>query len=135
MGDLIYAGSARYRFDDRALAHLKIAITQKLRLQECFLLSWTDPASTGSGRVSLWLSSAIPLEFRYATDKPPALNRNWLAALAMSAHGTRGMIVMTEEEAEQIIAASTPAEKHERMQETADRTVPSTTPRQQKRRS
>jgi hypothetical protein len=120
MGHLIYNGAASYEFDDRTLAHLKIAITQKLRVQESFLLSWVEPVDTGSGRVSLWLSSAIPLEFRYSTEKPPPLNRNWLEALARSSHGTRGMIVMTEQAAEEIIATETLSEGRERLRETAD---------------
>lgn len=120
MGQLVYNGMARYQFDDRTLAHLKVAITQKLRLQESFLLSWVEPVDTGSGRVSLWLSTSIPLQFRYSTESPQALNRNWLEALARSSHGIRGMIVMTEQDAEEIIAAETLREEQERLAQTAD---------------
>lgn len=120
MGQLVYNGMARYQFDDRTLAHLKVAITQKLRLQESFLLSWVEPVDTGSGRVSLWLSTSIPLQFRYSAESPQALNRNWLEALARSSHGIRGMIVMTEQDAEEIIAAETLREEQERLAQTAD---------------
>jgi hypothetical protein len=109
VGYLVYDNATQYAFDDRTLAHLKIAITSKLRMQESFLLSWLVPAEEGSGRVSIWISAAIPLQFLYSESKPPPLNRKWLDALARSSHGTRGMIVMSESDAE-AIAASEPTD-------------------------
>ncbi|KQV04987.1 DUF7882 family protein [Leifsonia sp. Root112D2] len=100
MGYLIYGAGAEYEIDDRVLAHLKIAVVAKLRLQESFLLNWSLSPSDGSGRVSLWLSPSIPLQFRFSGSKPPELNRLWLQALAHSSHGSRGMILMAEAEAE-----------------------------------
>ena len=92
------------------LAHLKIAIVAKLRMQESFLVNWTVPAERGSGRVSLWISPAIPLQFRFTGSKPPELNRAWLDAMARSSHGARGMVVMGEHEAvEYLKAAGGPA--------------------------
>jgi hypothetical protein len=99
MGYLIYGAGAEYEIDDRVLAHLKIAVVAKLRLQESFLLNWSLAPSDGSGRVSLWLSPSIPLQFRFSGSRPPELNRMWLQALAHSAHSTRGMILMAEDEA------------------------------------
>lgn len=106
MGYLIYGTGDEYEFDDRVLAHLKIAIVAKLRLQESFLINWSVPAGAGSGRVSLWISSGIPLQFRFAGSKPPELNRVWLDALARSSHGIRGMVVMGEEEAVEYLKAA-----------------------------
>lgn len=106
MGYLIYGGGAEYEFDDRVLAHLKIAIVAKLRLQESFLINWTIPASQGSGRASLWMSPGVPLQFRFSGSKPPELNRVWLDALARSSHGIRGMVVMGEPEAEEYLRAA-----------------------------
>lgn len=110
MGYLIYGSGAEYEIEDRTLAHLKIAVVAKLRLQESFLINWTVPAEDGSGRVSLWLSPAVPLQFRFAGSRPPELNRVWREALAQSSHGTRGMIVMPESDAEAFIEASPRAE-------------------------
>lgn len=104
MGYLIYGPGAEYEIADRELAHLKIAIVAKLRLQESFLLNWSLSPSDGSGRVSLWLSPAIPLQFRFSGSKAPELNRVWLQALAHSAHGSRGMVLMAEAEAESYMA-------------------------------
>lgn len=109
MGYLIYGSAAEYEIDDRVLAHLKIAIVAKLRLQESFLVNWTVLPEMGSGRVSIWISPGVPLEFRFAGSKPPELNRVWLDALARSAHGLRGMVVMAESEAEDYLAAAGPA--------------------------
>jgi len=102
MGFLVYNDATQYAFDDRALAHLKIAITSKLRLQESFLLSWRIPAELGGGRVSVWISPSVPLQFLFQASQPPALNRKWLEALARSSHSARGMVVMPEQEAETI---------------------------------
>jgi hypothetical protein len=105
MGYLVYNDATQYAFDDRTLAHLKIAITSKLRLQESFLLSWRIPAELGGGRVSVWISPAIPLQFLFQAPNPPALNRKWLEALARSSHSARGMVVLAEEDAEAIADA------------------------------
>lgn len=96
MGYLIYGAGAEYEIDDRALAHLKIAIVAKLRLQESFLLNWSHTPAQGGGRVSVWLSPGIPLQFRFSGSRPPELNRDWLQALAHSSHGSRGMVLMEE---------------------------------------
>lgn len=104
VGYLVYNNTTKYTFDDRTLAHLKVAITSKLRMQECFLLSWPLTAEDGGGRVSIWIGPAIPLEFLYAEPTPPSLNRAWLEALARSSHGLRGMVAMSETDAEAIAA-------------------------------
>jgi hypothetical protein len=98
MGTLVYGDAGRFEIDDRTLAHVKIAITTKLRRQESFLLNWSIPAEQGSGRISLWLSPAIPLQFVFAAPKPPELNRQWLEALERSSHGIRGMVLLREGE-------------------------------------
>jgi hypothetical protein len=56
--------------------------------------------------VSLWVSPAIPLQFRFSGSRPPELNRVWLEALALSSHGTRGMVVMPESDAEGFVASA-----------------------------
>ena len=106
MGYLIYGSTTEYEIEDRTLAHLKIAVVAKLRLQESFLLNWTVPPENGSGRVSIWLSPAIPVQFRFSGSKPPELNKTWLDALARSAHGIRGMVVMSETEAPAYLEAA-----------------------------
>jgi hypothetical protein len=106
LGYLIYGAGTEYEIEDRLLAHLKITIAAKLRLQESFLLSWKIPVESGSGRVELWMSPAIPVQFRFSTSQPPELNRAWLEALALSSHSARGMRVMSEGEASKFLAKS-----------------------------
>lgn len=98
MGTLTYAGST-YDIEDRLLAHLKIAITAKLRVGEAFLLNWQVPSAKGSGRVSIWISPATALQYRFGGSKSPELNRAWLDALSRSSFGIRGMVAMAEDEA------------------------------------
>ncbi|GAA4184406.1 hypothetical protein GCM10022288_05080 [Gryllotalpicola kribbensis] len=107
---LIYGANDAYEFDERTLAHLKIAMTAKLRVRESFLLNWVVPSEKGSGRMSLWISPEVPLVFVFHGSKPPQLNKVWVDALARSAHGIRGMTVMPEAEAESYLrAAGSPA--------------------------
>jgi hypothetical protein len=121
MGTLLYNDGAEYKFDDRTLAHLKVAITAKLRLKEGFLLSWRQADEEGGGRVSLWLNPAIPLQFVFADDVPPKLNRLWLEALARASHGPRGMVVMSEQDAEEVAASPlTDPATHTRIQKALD---------------
>lgn len=105
MGFLNYAGAHEYEFEDRALAHLKVVISMKLRRQECFLMSWTNPAEKGSGRTSIWLAPNIPIVFRFAGSRSPSLSENWISALSELSHTPRGLIVISEQEAERYLAS------------------------------
>ncbi|PII81367.1 hypothetical protein BMH32_02510 [Leucobacter sp. OLJS4] len=100
MGFLIYGGTQEFEFEDRTLAHLKVAITTKLRRQESFLMSWVNPVERGGGRLSVWLAPNIPLVFRFSGGRPPQLNRHWVEILIDHSHTARGLIVMPEDDAE-----------------------------------
>lgn len=95
----MYGGAQEYEFDDRTLAHLKVAITLKLRRQESFLMSWTNPVERGGGRVSIWLAPTIPLSFRFSGSRSPRLNNTWLSVLNDLSNTPRGLVVVSEEEA------------------------------------
>ncbi|WP_336991014.1 DUF7882 family protein [Leucobacter sp. VD1] len=99
MGLMLYGGN-RYSFEDRQLAHIKVALQRKLRKQECFLMSWTVEPSDGSGRVSLWMSPAIPLAFHFSGSRQPVLNEEWLAVLEHTSHSPRGLVLIPEQDAE-----------------------------------
>lgn len=98
MGYLMYDG-VDYAFEDRVLAHLKVAIGRKFRLHESFFLSWTKSSGDGGGRISLWLSPEHGLTFRFEGSRPPKLDETWLRVLAGLSNGPRGMVVMTEKDA------------------------------------
>jgi hypothetical protein len=87
LGELLYGPQERViEVDDRTLAHLKMVIVSKLRRDEAFVLSWPRPIREGSGRDSVWLSAAIPLQFHFVGNRPPSLNQAWLEALTESAN-------------------------------------------------
>lgn len=75
-------------------------IGQKLKKQECFFLSWTKSPDEGSGRMSVWLSPYSMLAFRFSGSRPPQLNLTWIKVLTALSHTPRGLIVISEEDAE-----------------------------------
>lgn len=97
MGRLIYGPQAlEIDFDDRLLAHLKVAMFTKMRRNESFSLSWREPESMGYGRSSVWVHPSTPLHYRFHGSKRPALNRAWIEQLVASANNTGEMTVMSE---------------------------------------
>lgn len=104
MGHLNYNGHD-FEFDDRLLAHLKLAISQKLKRDEPFFLNWHRSMSEGSGRMSIWLSSSSTLVFRFSGSKSPEISPVWVRMMEDSANSVKGMQVLTEEQAEKIARA------------------------------
>ncbi len=92
-------------FEDRLLAHLKLAIVAKLLRHESFLLNWTIPVDQGSGRVSLWISHESQLSFRFVGSRPPTINARWIEALALTSARTGGMQVIDEEQVEALLSS------------------------------
>ena len=97
MGVLFYDGE-EFDFDDRALAHLQIVISTKLRRGESFFLSWTVPIERGSGRHSIWLDNGVPVHFFFEGSKPPTVNREWIEGLLLSAGRANGLQLSEEPE-------------------------------------
>jgi len=97
MGKLIYGASVReILFEDRTLAHLKVAIVNKLRRSESFTLSWDHGLENGSGRSTIWLHESIPLQFVFEGNRRPKLNRTWIEHLMMTANSIGGLQVVPE---------------------------------------
>jgi hypothetical protein len=97
MGKLIYgAPTWSVEFEDRALAHLRIVMLAKLRRSESFSFSWKFEAAYGSGRSSLWLHPAIPLQFEFYGGREPALNRAWIDELMLTANSPGGLELVPE---------------------------------------
>lgn len=107
MGSLIYGQSAiEIRFDDRALMHLQIVITSKLRRKESFLLTWINAPGDGGGRASVWLDpsiSLISLIYRFTGGRLPSINRAWLDVLVSSASSSGGMMFTRARSATQLL--------------------------------
>ena len=92
MGTIYYGGEATaIEIEDRALAHLKVVISTKLRRGESFTLSWRHPDDQPRGRSTLWLHPSIPLRFVFDDPEPTELSRTWLEELASSAHSSGGI--------------------------------------------
>jgi hypothetical protein len=97
MGKLLYSSdSIEIGFDDRALAHIQLVISSKLRRGEKFFFSWQDNISVGSGRSSIWVEQSIPLYFKFAGSRPVAINRDWLDAMMATANSNAGLAFIPE---------------------------------------
>lgn len=97
MGLLYYSGGTDpIQIEDRALAHLKVVIATKLRRNESFTLSWRHAEGHEPGRSTIWLHPSIPLRFVFADPLPPALNLEWITALANSANSSGGITLIDE---------------------------------------
>jgi hypothetical protein len=97
MGTLLYGNPGIViSFEDRALMHLQIVITAKLRRSESFVFSWTDAADVGSGRSSIWLDPSSTLLYRYFGSRIPSINREWIETLTISANSGSGLIFTAE---------------------------------------
>lgn len=97
VGTLYYGDSGTpIGIEDRALAHLKIAITTKLRRGESFTLSWRHPDDQPRGRSTLWLHPSIPLRFVFDEPEAPELSRSWIEELMRSANSTGGVQLVPE---------------------------------------
>lgn len=95
----IYYGEMDHaiHIDDTVLAHLKVVIITKLRRQESFSLSWQHPEGETAGRSTIWLHPAIPLRFVFDSIDSPALNPDWVTAMANSVNSTGGITVLSED--------------------------------------
>lgn len=104
MGTLVYS-QEEIEIEDRALAHLKVVITTKLRRGESFTLSWRHAEDQPSGRSTIWLHPTIELRFVFTDPEPLELSKRWLDALAQSANSTSGIMLVAEPDgdSEQIV--------------------------------
>jgi hypothetical protein len=97
VGTLYYGDSGTpIGIEDRALAHVKIAITTKLRRAESFTLSWIHPEDQTRGRSTIWLHPSIPLRFVFDSPDAPELSRDWVEELMRSANSTGGVMLVGE---------------------------------------
>jgi hypothetical protein len=97
MGKLMYGASLTpILIDDRALAHLKVVISTKLRRQESFTLSWVHKDGEAPGRSTIWLHPSIPLRFVFETSEAPELNPEWIKALSQTLNSTGGVSLVDE---------------------------------------
>lgn len=97
VGTLYYGDSGTpIGIEDRALAHVKFAVTTKLRRGESFTLSWKHPEDQARGRSTIWVHPNIPLRFVFDEPEAPELSRDWVEELMRSANSTGGIMLVEE---------------------------------------
>jgi len=97
VGTLYYGQSAApIGIEDRALAHVKFAITAKLRRGESLTLSWIHPDGQPHGRSTIWVNPTIPLRFVFDEPEAPELSRDWVEELMRSANSSGGITLVEE---------------------------------------
>ncbi len=96
MGRFIYEGGVKTAIEDRALTHLQLVMTAKLRRGEPFGLTWREDASVGGGRTTVWVHAGSSLVFKYSGSRAPSINRDWIEALAFTASSPGGLYLVPE---------------------------------------
>ena len=95
MGKFIYGtANASFEIDDRALAHLRIVVMNKLRRSESFMFD--VEIGDGSGRRSFWMHPGVPLQFHFFGSRQPRINRMWIEELMQSASSPNGLTIVPE---------------------------------------
>lgn len=92
MGTMAH-GNISVDFEDRLLSHLQIVIVQRFRRNESLIISWLDAMSVGDGRSSMWMTPTLPVYFKFAGSRVPAIDRHWLDQLTQSAASSTGLIL------------------------------------------
>lgn len=94
----LYYGTTSYRveMDDRALAHLKIAMLTLLRAGQSLAFSFVRPPEAGSGRETLWICPTTDIRFRFNGSRAPAVNEPWVRRIIETAKTPAGMRMVSE---------------------------------------
>lgn len=98
MGKFIYEGGVKVEIEDRALTHIQLVISAKLRRGEAFAFSWREDASVGGGRTTVWVHPGSSIVYKYYGGRQPAINRAWVDALAFTANAPTGLYLVHEPE-------------------------------------
>lgn len=93
---MIYEGGFKVEIEDRALTHLQLVISAKLRRGEPFAFSWREDASVGGGRTSVWIHPGSSIVYKYYGNREPSINRAWVDALAFTANAPTGLYLVPE---------------------------------------
>lgn len=96
MGKFIYEGGQKVEIEDRALTHLQLVVTAKLRRGEPFNFTWAEDPSAGGGRTTVWIHPGSSMVFKYFGSRQPAVNRAWVDALAYTANSPTGLYLVPE---------------------------------------
>ncbi|MDQ0729139.1 ATP-dependent DNA ligase [Microbacterium sp. W4I20] len=96
MGRFIYESTMKVEMEDRALTHIQLVMTAKLRRGEPFGFTWREDVSIGGGRTTVWVHPGSALVFKYGGSRQPSINRYWIDALAHTANAPTGLYLVHE---------------------------------------
>lgn len=96
MGKFIYEGGPKVDIEDRALSHIQLVITAKLRRGEPFGFTWKEDASVGGGRTTVWVHAGSSIVFKYHGGRQPTINRAWIDALTFTVNAPSGLYLTPE---------------------------------------
>lgn len=96
----LYYGDDSYpiEIEERALAHLKVALLTLLRANKSVAFTFSRPVSEGSGRDTLWISPTTNIRFHFHGNRPPRINEAWVRAMIETANTPSGLRLLTEQE-------------------------------------
>jgi hypothetical protein len=95
MGKFFYGAAVNsFDIDDRALAHVRIVMMNKLRRSESFMFHLV--LSDGGGARSFWINPAIPIQFQFFGGRSPRINRAWVEEMMDAASGPKGLGITPE---------------------------------------
>lgn len=80
-----------FDIEDRALAHLRVVVMNKLRRAEPFMLSL--PSSDGLGSRSIWVHPSVPMVFHFFGGRLPSLDRELVEQMMKDASSPDGLIL------------------------------------------
>lgn len=97
MGFLYYgSGDHSIEIEDRALAHLKVALLSLLRAGHSVAFSHARPTTVGGGWETIWVSPSSELRFRFRGGRSPDINEKWVQAIIATADGATGLRLIAE---------------------------------------
>ncbi|WP_157496952.1 DUF7882 family protein [Leifsonia sp. Leaf264] len=78
---------------DSVIVHLRAAITEKLRRNERFLLSWHEPDVVGDGTSSVWLDPSIPLRYHVDHGVDATVDPGVVEEMILAASTDEGLVI------------------------------------------
>ncbi|PPH95260.1 hypothetical protein C5C95_16695 [Rathayibacter sp. AY1B7] len=109
MGVLIFgAWRRRIEFEDRTLAHGRIAVRARMEQGQPFRLTWRTLQESEPRSYAILVQPNVVLEYRFDHPRLHAVNRLWLRELLTPASG-RDMVVAAEPEQAPLLGDDRPS--------------------------
>lgn len=94
MGRLRYDGTSEpILIDDETLAHLKVIVGTKLRRQESFMMTWHPREGGDTGRLTVWIHPAIPLQFLFTSAESLPVEKHRIEDMMRSLNATGELVI------------------------------------------